>query len=213
MILLTAAKVPEGLDKNILASAVFLMFSNPENEKYIREIKDRQDTSAACESLFALALVYGQIRDLPCRIDTSRLVFRRNGCNKPYFADSPVKFNISHSKGYVACAVSLGEELGVDIEAAEISPERAEKLAKRYFSEQERHEISKSPQMFARKWTEKEAKAKFLGESVGNILSSDKIDQKSEDSQGICLHSFSFDKIPITLCTKRDFSTISFTIQ
>ena len=213
MILLTAAKMPDGLDKNILADAVGLMFSNSKNEGYISEIRERANDSSACESLFALALLYEQIRELPCHIDTSELIFARNECGKPYFKSSDVKFNISHSKGYVACAVSLDEELGMDIEASEISRERAKKLAKRYFSEAEQKEILENPQKFSRRWTEKEAKAKFLGKSVGNILLNDRIPAKNSNFDQIVLHKFSFDNIPITLCTKRDFSTIFFTIQ
>ena len=132
---------------------------------------------------------------------------------KPYFKDSEVKFNLSHSKGYVACAVSIGVELGIDIEASEISGERAKKLAKRYFSEEEQNEVLKKHEIFARKWTEKEARAKFFGESIGNILYNDKTCAKNPFFDQIVLHKFSFGDIPITLCTKRDFSTIIFTIQ
>ena len=212
MILLTAEKMPDGLDKKILAQAVGLMFSNFENKDFIADIQSRENGSA-CESLFAYALLYEQIRELPCHIDTSELVFQRNECGKPYFKGSDVKFNISHSKGYVACAVSVGEELGLDIEAAEISRERAEKMAKRYFGESEMTEILHSPKILARKWTEKEAKAKFFGKSVGNILSNDKSARVTERNNSICLHRFSFKGTPITLCTKRDFSTIIFKIQ
>ena len=213
MILLTAAKMPEGLDKSILAKAVGLMFSNPLNEGYLREIRERENESSACESLFALALLYEQICSLPRPIDTSELIFERGECGKPYFRDSDVKFNISHSKGCVACASSVGEELGVDIEAAEISAERAERLAKRYFGEEEQREIEKAPESFARRWTEKEAKAKFFGQSIGNILSDDKKSGFASRSDDIRYHRFAFGKIPITLCTKRDYPTIIFTVQ
>lgn len=213
MILLTAAKMPDGLDKSILADAVGLMFSNPENKEYFEKIRKRDSESSACESLFALALLYEQICNLPCPVDASTLVFEQGECGKPYFKDSDVKFNVSHSKSYVACAVSLGEELGIDMEAAEVSRERAEKLAKRYFCEEEQNEVLKNHEIFARKWTEKESRAKFFGESIGNILYNDKIRAKNSFFDQIVLHKFSFDNIPITLCTKRDFSTIIFTVQ
>ena len=213
MILLTAAKMPDGLDKSILAQAVGLMFSNFQNEGYFREIKERENDFSACESLFALALLYDQICNLPCPIDPSQLVFERGECGKPYFRDSDVKFNISHSKGYVACTVSVGEELGVDIEAAEISADRAERLAKRYFSAEERSDIEKAPESFARRWTEKEAKAKFFAQSIGNILLDGKNTTIPSDFIDFCYHRFAFGKIPITLCTKRDYSTIIFTAQ
>lgn len=213
MILLTCAKMPDGLDKNTLAAAVGYMFSNPENNNYLEEIRTRASNISACESLFALALLYEQIKDLPCRIDTSKLIFTRNECGKPYFHNSDVRFNLSHSKGYVACAASLGEELGVDIEATQFPPERIEKLAKRYFCESEQEEIASSSQIFARKWTEKEAKAKFFGESVANILLQDKNSSNFDDFDKIRLHRYSIGEIPISLCTKGDFSTIVFTVQ
>ena len=214
MILLTSAKMPDGLDKDTLANAVWLMFPNPRNQKYFNEIRCRTNVQAACESLFALAMLYDKITELPCAsIDTSDLIFSRSEVGKPYFENSEIKFNVSHSKGYVACAVSMGEELGVDIEASEISPERAEKLAKRYFGTLDQQDIASSPEVFARKWTEKEAKAKFFGKSIGNILSTDKKSCDNQVFDEIIIHRFRFDNIPISLCTKRQFSTITFTIQ
>ena len=214
MILLTAARMPEGLDKDTLAMTVLLLFPSPENEEYIEKLRSKTHTPSACESLFALALVYEQLRELTgCVGDTSNLILARNKMGKPYFKDSDIRFNVSHSKGYVVSAVSVGEELGVDVEASNITPERAERFAKRYFSDQEQSEILNSPELFARKWTEKEARAKFLGKSVENILSQDKTSTGPRSFDDIYLHQFSIDGHPITLCTKRDFSTISFTVQ
>ena len=214
MILLTSAKMPEGLDKNTLASAVSLMFPSPENRDFIERMREKTLESSACESLFALTLLYEQIRDLPqTHGDTKDLVFLRNPMGKPYFKDSDIRFNVSHSKGFVVCAAAVGEELGVDVEASLITPERAERLSKRYFSEEEQTEISKHPEIFARKWTEKEARAKFSGESIEKILSQDKISPFSEIKSSIRLHRYTFEEHPVTLCTKRDFSTIIYTVQ
>lgn len=212
MILLTSAKMPDGLDKHPLASAVGLMFPNEDNREYIEKIENRADIPA-CESLFALALLYEQILSLPCRVDTSSLVFDRNPMGKPYFKNSDVKFNISHSHGYVACAVSLGEELGVDIEASHISEERATKLAKRYFPESDLSAILNAPQKFARIWSEKEAKAKYFGDSLTNLLEKEKKIHENPSLCDIKSHRFSHGEIPVTLCTKRTFSTICYCIQ
>ena len=212
MILLTSAKMPDGLDKHVLASAVGLMFSNESNREYIEKIENRADTPA-CESLFALALLYEQILSLPCPVDASSLVFERGAMGKPYFKDSDVKFNISHSHGYVACAVSLGEELGVDIEASDIGAERANKMAKRYFSESDVSAVSAAPEKFARIWSEKEAKAKFFGDSLTNLLEKEKNICENPDLKEITLHKFSHGEIPVTLCTKRTFSTICYYTQ
>lgn len=212
MILLTSAKMPDGLDKHTLASAVGLMFSNENNREYIEKIENRADTPAS-ESLFALALLYEQILSLPCHVDTSSLVFEKNAMGKPYFKGSDVKFNISHSQGYVACAVSLGEELGVDIEASDISAERAIKLAQRYFCEDDFSAVYAAPEKFARIWSEKEAKAKFFGDSLTNLLEKEKKIYENPDLNEITLHKFSCGGIPVTLCTKRTFSTICYSVQ
>ena len=212
MILLTSAKMPDGLDKHTLMSAVGLMFSNEENREYLAKIEDRADLPA-CESLFALALLYEQILSLPCRVDTSSLVFERNAMGKPYFKGSDVKFNISHSHGYVACAVSIGEELGVDIEASDISEERATRLAQRYFPESDLGAVLQSPEKFARIWSEKEAKAKLFGDSLTNLLEKEKNIDENPALREIRLHRFSYGEIPVTLCTKRTFSTICYHAQ
>lgn len=214
MILLTCTKMPDSLNKSTLATAVGLLFPNPENEKYLQEIINRKNEASACESLFALALLYEQIKELPCpRVDPKALIFKRNDYGKPYFQNSKLQFNISHSKGHVVCVVSYDEELGVDIEASKISPSQAQKLAKRYFTETEQKMVANTPEIFAKLWSRKEAKAKFFGNSVGNILCDDKHFVPNQDLYSVCFHHFSFQNIPITLCTKRDYSTICFSIQ
>ena len=78
MILLTCVKMPDGLDKDTLASAVSLMFPNPENREFIEKMREKTLDSSACESLFALSLLYEQIKDLPqTDIDTEKLIFSR----------------------------------------------------------------------------------------------------------------------------------------
>ena len=213
MILLTSAKMPDGLDKDTLATAVSLMFPNPENKEYFEAIRSRSDDVSACESLFSLALLYEQILSLPRPTDTAELIFARGELGKPYFKSSEIKFNISHSHTYVASAVSLGEELGVDIEASQMTAERAVRMAKRYFSKEEQEEIADAPEIFRRRWTEKEARAKFFGESIGNLLTTDKNSPEGADLESLSLHKFTFGNIPITLCTKRNFSTITFSVQ
>lgn len=212
MILLTGAKIPNGLDKQILGETVRLLFPHEKNREYIGNIEKRADLPAI-ESLFALALLYELIRSLEARIDTAELIFARSEMGKPYFEGSPVKFNISHSKGYVAVAVSLGEELGVDVEATDLPPERAIKLAERYFAREDLVAVSRDASRFAKIWSEKEAQAKFFGESVGNLFSCEKKEDFFANPRDVRLHRFAIDGHPVTLCTKRDFSTIVYTVQ
>lgn len=213
MILLTALKIPEGLNKDTLATAAKLMFPRCENEEYIEEIRSRKNDASACESLFALTILYEQIRSLPERVDTDNLIFARTESGKPYFTCGKVKFNLSHSRGYVACASSLDFEVGVDVEATPLPPERATKMAERYFSESEIKSVKASPDIFSKIWSEKEAKAKFWGQSLGVFLESERQMQNSKKDADFSLHSFAVDGIPVTLCTKRNFSTIFFSVQ
>ena len=82
----------------------------------------------------------------------SDICISRNG--KPYFANSNVHFNYSHSKHYVACAVSY-HEVGIDIE--ETSRHISDRVAKRYL-ENENDNIRK-----LEKWVRKEAYSKLKG--------------------------------------------------
>lgn len=50
---------------------------------------------------------------------------------KPYFDGKSIKMNIAHNEDFVLVAYDENAEIGVDIEN-EISPEKAEKLAKRF---------------------------------------------------------------------------------
>jgi 4'-phosphopantetheinyl transferase len=102
--------------------------------------------------------------------DPARLVFTANDHGKPALVDVPaVNFNLSHTKGLVALAVTRSGEIGVDVEAITRRTEML-KLAARYFSAVENRELLELPpqlqrERFFRLWTLKEAyvKAKGLG--------------------------------------------------
>ena len=206
--------MPAELSPDTLAQAVSLMLPHPQNKEYINNILSGACRESACESLFALAMLYELITELPaCGEDTDELILARSDMGKPFFKGSRIKFNVSHSHGYVACAAAIDEELGVDIEAADIPPERANRLAKRYFTEDEQIALAESKKSFTDIWTMKESEAKFLGKSVANVLSEDKIQQNNSKTQNVHFHRFRFDNIPITLCTKRVYSTILFTVR
>ena len=75
--------------------------------------------------------------------------------------------------------------------------------------------IEDEPSEFARLWSEKEAKSKFFGTNLAEFLENEKKTgsngKNMQETQNVYLHRFSFGNIPVTLCTKRDFSTIIFT--
>lgn len=91
---------------------------------------------------------------------------------KPYLDGYPeVDFNITHSKGLVACALSIGEgRVGIDAEpiGRECPPERQKALAARFFSEDEQNRLSSGEMTFTELWTRREAYLKMTGEGFAN---------------------------------------------
>lgn len=100
--------------------------------------------------------------------------FLKNSFGKPYIANHtklPLKFNISHSKGMVVMAVTLFQDIGVDVENTTRKVDYID-IAKNYFSKIE-SEIMKlnnhnESNYFYTLWTLKEAyiKARGMGLSI-----------------------------------------------
>jgi 4'-phosphopantetheinyl transferase len=88
---------------------------------------------------------------------------------KPALADpaSSVSFNVSHSRGLLACAVVRGPQVGVDVEHRRSIPDY-EEVARRFFSPAEYDELLGVPEpqrmvAFYDVWVRKEAFVKALG--------------------------------------------------
>lgn len=84
--------------------------------------------------------------------------------------DQPVRFNLSHTGDLAVCAVTLGHDIGVDVEHLERPVNLS--IADRFFSKQEadvfsRTEASLKQPLFFRFWTLKEAYAKATGRGLG----------------------------------------------
>lgn len=101
---------------------------------------------------------------------------------KPYIAQSPLDFNISHSGDYALLAVGWGGCLGIDIELINETTNCLE-LAKRFFAEEEVDQIeafqaSKAQlcQVFFHIWTAKESIIKALGKGLSLPLTSFAVD-------------------------------------
>ena len=91
---------------------------------------------------------------------------RRTQRGKPYFADSPLHFSISHTKKHVFCALS-DRPIGIDAEEADRDIRLA--LAEKILSPGELQQFrqSKDPrQALLRFWVLKEAAAKCSGEGL-----------------------------------------------
>ncbi len=87
-----------------------------------------------------------------------------------------LKFNLAHSHDQALCAVTLGREIGVDIEV--IRPlESAERIIARFFSPREQAEFLALPESerlgaFYRGWSRKEAFLKATGTGLATELDS-----------------------------------------
>ena len=85
-----------------------------------------------------------------------------------------LRFSVSHTRGLVACAVSLGREVGIDVEhlRARISPVE---LADRFFAPPEAEDVRTRPpaertERFLRYWTLKESWLKARGVGLAASL-------------------------------------------
>lgn len=87
-----------------------------------------------------------------------------------------LRFNLSRTKGLVACAVCVGSEIGIDVEA--LAPSHARlAVAERFFSSSEVAVLRHTGQdqlanMFFRFWTLKEAFVKATGRGLSRALDS-----------------------------------------
>lgn len=110
------------------------------------------------------------------------IVFRYAITGKPALARisshtmSELKFNLSHSCDLALYAITLGREVGVDVELVKPIPD-FEKIAEQYFSPTECEDLAsvsvdKKLEAFYSCWTRKEAYIKAVGEGLSIPLNS-----------------------------------------
>lgn len=104
-------------------------------------------------------------------VEPGQWVFRGNEHGRPEIAGpsgvTPLRFNLSHTAGLVACAVTVGKAIGLDVECVH-RPLRWEAIARRFFAAEEVRALSRVPEAerdvaFFRLWTLKEAYVKARG--------------------------------------------------
>jgi phosphopantetheinyl transferase len=110
--------------------------------------------------------------------------YRYGKYQKPYFigAFSQLFFSLSHSGGYVLCAVS-DREIGADIQRFEAKDWKD--LGNRFFLDTERRAWKALPAdrqeaFFYRLWARKEAYGKLTGEGLGGALKTDVWEERPE---------------------------------
>ncbi len=112
---------------------------------------------------------------------------------KPYAAEG--FFSISHSGDKVVCAVSE-LPVGVDVEKIRKNKQR---VAKRYFTEQEKSALAQDDTQFWRIWTGKEALCKLTGEGLAGLCCCDTLHLPA----GVMLHTVVRDGYAISVAEKK----------
>ncbi|HUG84095.1 MAG TPA: 4'-phosphopantetheinyl transferase superfamily protein [Euzebya sp.] len=108
--------------------------------------------------------------------DPATVALRTGPGGRPELAfDRGVSFNLSHTRGMVACALSGAAAVGVDVEGVRPLPDLAS-LARSVLTDVEARELMTHPpalrsRAFMRRWTAKEAYAKATGQGLALPLS------------------------------------------
>ena len=155
-------------------SALAEQLSPCERERCRRFVvaQDRRDFTAAHALLRRVLSLHGG--KLP-----SEWKFETNRYGKPRIASAEAPallFNLSHTRGLVACAVAIGAELGIDVEAIHETALPRE-IASHFFSQTELRQLAAcSPADYAHRfiefWTLKEAYIKAIGTGLSHPLDS-----------------------------------------
>lgn len=107
--------------------------------------------------------------------DPEKLDFCYSDRGKPglagAWAQSGVRFNLTHSGGVALYAITRGREVGVDVERLDRTLGQRDRIAERFFSPSEYRAYCEVPedqklQAFLNCWTRKEAFIKALGEGL-----------------------------------------------
>ncbi len=163
----------DGLDAAAIAAAVSVL-SEEERAKYsrFRFAHDARDYAAA-HALLRVTL--SRDGDRP----PSDWRFDRTPGGKPFLIEAGPRrtsFSLSHANGMVACVVTTGSEVGVDVESLDRNVD-VDELARRFFAPAEAAELAgleSGPRAvrFFDLWTLKEALSKALGLPLAESLNS-----------------------------------------
>ena len=155
----------------VLASARLL--SDTERQRASRFAFDRDRRRFTVARAWLRRLLSAR---LGVRPETVELVYGANG--KPAlarrFADSDLRFNVSHSAELAVYVFAAGREVGIDVEEVRILQD-ADDIASRFFSRRENEaylalDPRDKPLGFFNCWTRKEAFVKALGDGLSYPL-------------------------------------------
>jgi 4'-phosphopantetheinyl transferase len=149
------------------------VLSDAERQRARRFAYDRHRRRFVLARAGLRQLLGSRLGEMPEAVD---LVYGPHGkpALAPRFADSDLRFNLSHSDDLAVYAFSTGREIGVDVEAIRVIRD-ADHIAARFFSRREYEayralDAQDRPQAFFNCWTRKEAFIKALGDGVHHRL-------------------------------------------
>ena len=172
-------------------------------ERESRRIFDIKNERRRAESLAGLVALKNALGDK----DAREIV--RDARGRPSFLyNGDMDFSISHSQSLSVAALidSLGR-VGVDIERIDEKKEDTHRrIAKRYFSDEERQRLASSPTPieFFKIWTAKEARAKLSGNGLAEIISLDRAEKNEEGNVRHFLLTYKNEKYILAVCTDKD---------
>jgi 4'-phosphopantetheinyl transferase len=139
---------------------------------------DRYVFASDCNTYTAAHALARAMLSMATGLPTSTWRYARRPFGKPELAAScacsGLRFNLSHTRGFVACAIAY-DDVGLDVEASDRKMDFA--IANRYFAPEEARLVAAAPPaqkafLFFRFWTLKEAFIKATGEGLRRPLDS-----------------------------------------
>jgi 4'-phosphopantetheinyl transferase len=155
--------------------ATLMVLSADERERVQRFVK-RRDRYAFAAAHALLRQTLSEFAD----VRPAAWTFSTNENGKPVLDDvhrsTNIRFNLTHTRGLVACAIARGTDVGIDAESVDPAVHSLE-LAERYFSPAEVDALrtcadSERKARFVELWTLKEAYVKGLGVGLAESLDS-----------------------------------------
>ena len=156
--------------RNQALTDLYYRLLSPEERETVRKINSAEKRH---ESLVTKALARFVLARY-CRIKPEAVRFAQGPHGKPALLPGisplPVRFNLSHCKGLVGCAVTLDADIGLDMEAQNRCVNLD--LARRFFSQPEIMQLEKIQDpgarqaLFLQLWTLKEAYVKAVGKGL-----------------------------------------------
>ena len=158
---------PQDIHDSTLLERYTSLLTDDERQKQQRYIFEKDQHNALITRAF--------VRDLLshyCNIKPENWQFFKGEYGKPEVlsAPIPIRFNVSHTKNMIICAVTLEHDIGCDVEDTS-KKLQVRDIAKRFFSKQETKALYSLPEneqnsRFFNYWTLKESYIKAWGQGL-----------------------------------------------